>query len=202
MSNIALDDFIGSYRDELIRRCQAKVASRVSPPDKTDSHHGVPLFLDQLCEQLREGSSPTDEIGDSAKQHGRDLLKQGYTIDQVVHDYGDICQSITDLAVELRAPIGADDFRTLNACLDNAIAGAVTEFTLEQSVARDKRTADVNTLLEGAIFAFRVIRDGDVGVGGSTGALVERNLTAVYDALNARPPEREQEETVTSTQVV
>jgi hypothetical protein len=162
----------------------------------------VPLFLDQLREQLRDGSSESDEIGDSAKKHGHDLLLQGFTIDQVVHDYGDVCQSITEIAVELSAPISTDDFRTLNRCLDNAIAGAVTEFTLEQGVTRDKRSAEVNGLLEGAIFAFRVIRDGDVGVGGSTGALVERNLTAVYDALNARPLEAEQEETLTSTPAV
>ena len=38
-----------------------------------------------------------------------------------------ICQSVTELAVELDAPIGTDDFRTLNRCLDDAIAGAVTE---------------------------------------------------------------------------
>jgi hypothetical protein len=31
-----------------------------------------------------------------------------------VHEYGDVCQSITDLAVELGAPISTDDFRTLN----------------------------------------------------------------------------------------
>jgi hypothetical protein len=200
MANIALEDFIGTNRDELIRRCEAKVVSRVSPPDKAATRHGVPLFLNQLCEQLRDGSSESDDITDSAKKHGHDLLKQGFTIEQVVHDYGDVCQSITGLAVELAALISTDDFRTLNRCLDTAIAGAVTEFTREQGITRDIRSAEVNTLLEGAIFAFRVIRDGAVGVGGSTGALVERNLTVVYDALNARPPEPEpeQEETRTS----
>ena len=105
MATIALEDFVGTYRDELIRRCHAKVTSRVPPPDIADSHYGVPLFLNQLREQLRDGSSESDEIGDSAKKHGHDLLKQGFTIEQVVHDYGDVCQSITDLAVELGAPI-------------------------------------------------------------------------------------------------
>ena len=189
MANIALEDFIGEYRDELIHRCEAKVDSRVSPPDKADSHYGVPLFLDQLREQLRDGAQESEEISDSAKKHGHDLLKQGFTIDQVVHDYGDVCQSITDLAVELGAPISTDDFRTLNRCLDNAIAGAVTEFTREQGVTRSKRSTELNTLIEGAVFAFRIIRAGDVGVGGTTGAVVERNLMAIYNALNARPPE-------------
>ena len=52
---------------------------------------------------------------------------------QVVHDYGDVCQSVTDLAVEVNAPISTDDFRTLNRCLDEAIAGAVTEYGREQN---------------------------------------------------------------------
>ena len=108
----------------------------------------------------RWSRSQSEDIGDSAKKHGHDLLKQGFTIDQVVHDYGDVCQSITELAVELGAPISTDDFRTLNRCLDNAIAGAVTEFTLEQGVTRDKQSAELHNLTEAAIFAFRAIRAG------------------------------------------
>lgn len=41
-----------------------------------------------------------------------------------MHDYGDACQSVTEIAVETHAPIDADDFRTLNRCLDDAIADA------------------------------------------------------------------------------
>ena len=52
---------------------------------------------------------------------------------QVVHDYGDVCQAITELAVEMNAPISTDDFRMLNRCLDDAIAGAVTEYGREQN---------------------------------------------------------------------
>src|SRR5688572_13816061 len=191
MANIALEDFIGEYRDELIRRCRAKVRSRV-PPEKAESHHGVPLFLDQLCEQLRDGAEESEGISDSAKKHGHDLLLQGFTIDQVVHDYGDVCQSITDLAVELAAPIGTDDFRTLNRCLDNAIAGAVTEFTGAQGTTRDKQFAELHELTDVAISAFRIIRAGSVGVGGSTGAVVERSLLALRAGLTARSPEPKQ----------
>ena len=46
---------------------------------------------------------------------------------QVVHDYGDICQAITELALELKAPITVKEFHTLNRCLDTAIAEACTE---------------------------------------------------------------------------
>ena len=116
-------------------------------------------------------------------EHGHELLLQKFTVSQVVHDYGDVCQSITDLAVELAAPISMDDFRTLNRCLDDAIAGAVTEFAREQDVTREGEADKLENLTNGAITAFEVLRTGNVGVAGSTGAVVLRNLVAIRAAL-------------------
>jgi hypothetical protein len=188
MANATLSEFIGNNRDELIGRCRAKVAKRsVPPPTEAEINHGVPLFLDQVCEELRHGRSKTHDISKSAMEHGHDLLLQKFTISQVVHDYGDVCQSITDLAIELAAPISADDFRTLNRCLDDAIAGAVTEFAHEQDLTRDGKSQKLETLANAAITAFEVLRTGNVGVGGSTGTLVHRNLMALRAALVAVP---------------
>jgi len=185
MATARLQDFIDENRDELIGRCRAKVARRSSPPTTEDEiTHGVPLFLEQLCEELRYGQSQTGEIVTSAMRHGHELLLQKFTISQVVHDYGDICQSITDLAGELAAPISVDDFRTLNRCLDDAIAGAVTQFAREQDVQRDGDADRLKNLISTAITAFEVLRAGNVGVGGSTGAVVHRNLIAIRDALD------------------
>ena len=71
-------------------------------------------------------------MGVTATAHGKDLLTLGYSVDQVVHDYGDLCQAITDLAFERDAPFATSEFRTLNRCLDNAIADAVTEFSFQR----------------------------------------------------------------------
>jgi hypothetical protein len=120
-----LHDFITENRDEIITRCRAKVATRsVPPPTNAEIDHGVPVFLDQLRNALRLGETTSPEISRSAIKHGHELLVQGFTVSQVVHDYGDVCQAITELAVELNAPISTDDFRTLNRCLDDAIAAA------------------------------------------------------------------------------
>jgi hypothetical protein len=102
------------------------------PPTDAEIDHGVPAFLDQLVDVLRLGERSSPEIRRTALLHGHDLLEQGLTVSQVVHDYGDVCQSITDLAVELKAPIASGDFRTLNACLDDAIAVAVTQYARER----------------------------------------------------------------------
>jgi hypothetical protein len=180
MPNVALQEFIGINRDELIRRCRSKVAIRSSPPPtEAEIAHGVPLFLAQLVEELRDGPSETDEITQAAVKHGHELLLQGFTVGQVVHDYGDVCQSVTDLAVELSAPISTNDFRTLNRCLDNAIAGAVTEFASGQDATRDGESQELRNLINTAIIAFEVLQTGSVGIGGSTGAVVHRNLLAI-----------------------
>ena len=164
-------------------------ARSVPPPSDVEIDHGVPVFLDQLRNALRFGGM-TPEIGQSALRHGHDLLLQGCTVSQVVHDYGDICQSITDLAVEMEAPISTDDFRTLNRCLDDAIAGAVTEYGRERNQSSiDGESArgserlgffihEMRNLISTASYAFEVLRTGNVGVGGSTGKVLQRSLAA------------------------
>jgi hypothetical protein len=127
-----LHDFITRYRNELIERTRAKVALRTAPRATTHELNGIPLFLTQLAAILEKESAQDSgdgsEMGLSATQHGGDLLKEGFSIAQVVHNYGDLCQAVTELALELRLPLGIEDFHTLNRCLDNAIANAVTEY--------------------------------------------------------------------------
>lgn len=188
METVPLYDFVEANRDELIRRCKAKVAERVGPAaGEAENDHGVPLFLEQLCQELRQGPSKTRDIRESAMAHGHDLLLQEFTISEVVHNYGDICQSVTDLAVELAANITTADFRTMNRCLDDAIAGAVTQFAREQDATREGETYKLGNLTNAAIAAFEVLRTGKVGVGGSTGEVVHRNLMALRDALTVAP---------------
>ena len=87
-----LHEFVTVNRDEIISRCRAKVASRsIPPPTAAEIDHGVPLFLGQLADALRLGLSSSPEIGRSAILHGHDLLIRGFSVSQVVHDYGDVC---------------------------------------------------------------------------------------------------------------
>jgi hypothetical protein len=188
MANPNLLEFIGGNRDELIGRCRVKVGKRASPaPTEAEIDHGVPLFLDQLCDVLRHEPGTNYDISESAAQHGHDLLVRGFTVSQVVHDYGDVCQSVTDLAVETNAPISTEDFRTLNRCLDDAIAGAVTEYASAQEGTPVGGTNELRNLAHTAMIAFEVLQAENVGIGGSTGAVVYRSLKAIC-ALVDRPP--------------
>lgn len=192
-----LQEFIELNRDEIIKRCRSKVATRSLPlPTKAEIDHGVPLFLDQLVAALRNGGDRTNpDIATSALLHGGDMLRQGFTVSQVVHDYGDICQSVTELALELHAPIATDDFRTLNRCLDEAIAGAVTTFQRESQESSDIRTRERNNervgflvhelrnLINTATVAFEVLQTGSVGITGNTGAVLKRSLEGLRELI-------------------
>jgi signal transduction histidine kinase len=190
-----LHEFVTENREELIRRCRAKVEMRsVPPPTPAELEYGVPCFLDQLVDALQHHLSPNSEIGRSAARHGHDLKRQGFTVSQVVHDYGDVCQSITDLALQLNAPINVEDFRTLNRCLDDAIASAVTEYGRGNQPAVDTEGArehdragflahEMRNLVGTATVAFEVLRTGNVGVGGSTGDVLKRSLAALGDLI-------------------
>ena len=211
-----LHEFLTTNRLSLIGRCAVKVAQRQAPKaTKKELEHGIPLFLDQLIKTLeleqtpnpmqsRKVSGPsgggglhTSEMGKAAGQHGRELMKGGFTVDQVVHDYGDLCQAITDLAFELKTPIEIDEFRTLNRCLDNGIADAVTEFNLQRDfrvegknvAALNKRLGifahELRNHLNCATLALLAVKSGNVGLAGATGAILENSLAGMRNLINS-----------------
>jgi hypothetical protein len=140
-----LHEFLTSNRALLIDRCRLMVSGRSDPKtSEPELAHGIPIFLDQLINALtfEKTSHPKDKpitahnargevvsvVGTTAALHGYDLFLEGFTIEQVVRDYGDVCQAVTKLAIETGVPISVEEFRTFNLCIDNAIAGAVTEY--------------------------------------------------------------------------
>src|SRR5687767_6254700 len=140
-----LHEFLTLHRDEIIARTREKVATRMAPrPTEAELEHGVPLFLDQLAETLRReeetaARTTSEDMVRSAALYGGELREAGFTVGQVVHGYGDVCQAVTALAMELELPISADEFKTLNRCLDEAIAHAVTEFARGHDVSASER---------------------------------------------------------------
>jgi len=141
-----LHEFVTSHRDELANRCRARVSERGSPSvAAAELQHGVPLVLEQLVRALRrEEENPpaqrgrnyrpsrntpaTVEVSRTAALHGKELREQGYTAGQVVQDYADISQAITELTTECHAPVTVEELQSLNRFLDSAIADAVASY--------------------------------------------------------------------------
>jgi signal transduction histidine kinase len=207
--------FLSNNRAELILRCKDKVSARPQRAATQEQlSNGVPMFLEQLTRTLEaeeagrrdhsfqiSGASGGDglalsEIGVSAIAHGASLLGLGYTVDQVVHDYGDLCQAITDLAFERDAPFAVDEFRTLNRCLDNAIADAVLEFSSQRDVRVLERHNDetrervgflvheLRNVVSTASLAISALELGNMNMGGATGAVLKRSMSSLTVLIN------------------
>lgn len=176
--------------------------------------NGVPLFLEQLIRTLIAEDAGIDdvavrvsgpsggdslalsEIGVAAAAHGKALLALGFTVDQVVHDYGDLCQAITELAHERDAPFEVEEFRTLNRCLDNAIADAVSEFSSQRETAIAERLSseaneklgflvhELRNALQMANLAVRALEIGGLPLTGATGAVLKRGLASMRSLID------------------
>ena len=191
-----LQEFIIAHRGEIELRVGQRVMARmahVNPASRPEQ--GVPVLITQIVEALAEAStlrvlraeSPTTVINDSAALHGQQLLRDGFTVTQVVNGYGDLCQVVTQLAGEFNAVISARDFHVFNRCLDEAIAGAVTAFASqrERDLAYEgtERVGvlahEMRNLLNTMSLSFAIIREGKVGLSGSTGAMLARSMAGL-----------------------
>jgi signal transduction histidine kinase len=190
-----LRKFIATNREQILDLARVRVTAR-SGAAATDRTQGLPVFLDQLGEALRKASSHETldhtEIQVSAHQHGHNLFHDGLTVDQVVHDYGDLCQVITGLANEQKLEVPVQEFQTLNLCLDDAIAGAVTAYSQDREGATTAvgterlgvLAHEMRNLLNAAILSFESIRRGIVSPGGSTGAIHARSLVRLNTLID------------------
>ena len=190
--------FIRDNRAELIRMARERLRARLAPRATTEElETGVPLFLNQFCDVLAatapEGRVPaTPAINASAAAHGKESLRRGFTVAQVVQDYGDICQTVTELADQRGVAVGPNDFHLLNLCLDNAVAQAVTEYSRQRDVSR--ATAEVErlgflahelrNLISTATMAFQILEAGSVAINGNTGGLLKRSLQGLRELVD------------------
>jgi hypothetical protein len=203
---MSLQEFVATNHERLVSMTREKVAKRNKnrQTSELETKHGVHLFLDELREALdaeakrepehkAEADPPTNpNIAKTAALNGRDLLGLGFSVDEVVHEYGDVCQAVTELAFELDAPISVEDFHTLNRCLDNAIAAAVTAWTGDShtdAASKDGQRASkdekLRRLVSGSITVFELLRTGKVAAGGTTGTVLGQNLGNMRAILDA-----------------
>jgi signal transduction histidine kinase len=193
-----LHEFIVQNRSQIIERARVRVAGRT--PGATvpaELEHGVSLFLTQLVAALAPldapdvrqalGAAHSKRISDSAAQHGHELLRNGFTVAQVVLVYGDVSQVVNELASEARAQIRAEDFQLFSRCLDDAMAGAVTAYgeLRERDLAYEGTERlgvlahELRNLLNTATLSFALLKEGRVALNGSIGAMHARSLSGL-----------------------
>jgi hypothetical protein len=213
-----LHEFLAANRQELIRRCVRKASKRDLPRvASSELEHGIPLFVGQLvtalrCEQADPVRRHSDLDSDASKAvsaessrtaalHGKALLEEGYSVDQLVHGYGDVRQSVTELAKEKNALITVEEFHTLNRLLDNAIADAVVAYGRHRDQSMDTRgdqslhdrmgtlAEEQRQLLNTALKALDALKLGNIGLMGATGSLLQDSLVQLRDLIDKSLPQ-------------
>ncbi|HAM36170.1 MAG TPA: sensor histidine kinase [Elusimicrobia bacterium] len=189
-----LYDFLSNHRKAILALTRAKTeAISEARPSSEVLERGLPVFYERLIAALRaEGGVPSGADLLSTSEHGKELFRLGYTVSQVVHGYGVICQAITETAQTVGAGFGAREFSVLNLCLDKAIAEAVMEFekarAVQSGVDELKRLGflahELRNALSSASLAYCLIKQGTVAVQGSTGGVLERNLNRMRDLID------------------
>jgi signal transduction histidine kinase len=191
-----LHAFILAHRDDVIRRARdRRLASRYLPPSPEELAIGIPLFVDELIAVVGHAGTPgpsSDTMARSAAEEGERMLRGGFTIGQVVHAYGDICQAITQAVAASDATLPAEDYRLLNACLDDAVAVAVTSFEhARESTTRARTTEalgylahELRNALTTAVFSADALRTGRVPTTGKVSDVLHASLLRLRDLVD------------------
>jgi signal transduction histidine kinase len=193
---LTLFNLLTERRQEILEKCQTMTAEAMGSRTTTYLlERGLPTLYEELIEVLRTSLSDdshetrkrvvSDTItAGASRQHARESFRLGYTVSQLVHGYGCICQGITDFANEEGFPISISEFSQLNMCLDVAIAQAVSEFEEVSLETADQAEAlrlgslahEMRNYLTSAIMAHELIRSGGVGGAGATGGILTAAL--------------------------
>jgi signal transduction histidine kinase len=180
-----LHEFLSANRVAIVERTRAKLRAREGGSAREEELAGsISLFLDRLIDALRPSQPSGSAVAERAAERGRELLNRGFTVAQVLHEYGDLCEAITELGIVANVPVSASDFHLFNQCFHGAVGGAMNESTRgrDRSVADEGRARledlshELRDTLGAAAISFEVIKKGNVGLRGSTAALHDRSL--------------------------
>jgi hypothetical protein len=200
--SMSLERFLVDNRTKLIKRIRAQVTTRSSPqPSEAEMDHGVFLFLSQLAMVLRQEQRDSAQNGAAdhsanahterrATLHGQNLRKCGFTIEHLVHAHRDVCRAVTEWPGGEGATLTFAEFHTLDRCLDDAIAGAVSLWSEERDTSRQQAEEErdslreFSSLLGTAIVSFDTLQAGRVGSGGTTAAVFRNCLVEMRFLLD------------------
>lgn len=187
--------------EEILNRCRESVMDALGDGDQLKE--GLPALYGELVEVMRISHESDalearqrfvwDTVTErSSREQAERFFGMGFSVSQLVHGYGAICQGVIEYAHAVEAKITAMEFGQLNFCLDVAIAQSVTAY--QKLTVRDVQRAstvrlgetvhELRNALTGAILAHEMIRSGDVGAKGATSHALthaHRRMTDIID---------------------
>jgi signal transduction histidine kinase len=190
-----LADVVRERRAEVLEYAGKRLAHVTRASPEIESREYLSLLLDLVVADLSDAAQKADDdvdIAASAGHYGRALERIGADMPRVVHAFGVICDSISEIAVRAGVMVAPSDWQKLNRALDLGIAQAIAAY---EAVRIDQRRAsaaelgsvahELRNALAAASVAFEVVKRGRVGVHGRTADILTRNLKAAATLSNA-----------------
>jgi PAS domain S-box-containing protein len=149
----ALADLLTTRREDILQRFERSVRVHLPTEQLTRSAiiDTIPELLDEVLKLLHGlsggGTSPTDRslVSQRVEQHRAQRHAIGYSVTQLVHEYGLLRDGILELLEETGGVLDMAEQRAFHRCLDLAMTDTVTESSLrrdeERRAAEEERTA-------------------------------------------------------------
>lgn len=193
---MTLGPFLAGNRAALVARWRARASQRVSGTRPRTGKTELVAFLDEMVNTPRVDQASPPVLESTAGQHGRAMQEQGFSVEDVVHDYADLRQAIADLAAENEGIVSVAEFGALGRRIDNAVAVAVGQFcTQRDATVGDEHTQDLNhrlgvfahglrNFVTTATLAAHISRTGTAGLTGPSGQILDRSLKGLSQLVD------------------
>jgi signal transduction histidine kinase len=193
-----LAECLTRQRAEILERWTRRVVSDLDGGDlsrvKLLDH--MPAFIDDIVECLARRPSPdTDGVArsENAPEHGRERLRIGFDVDEVVREYGILGDVVLQVVEASGIELRPRDVRVFHAMLNRGAADAVQAYVHRRDEETQRQSArhrsfiahELRTPLGSASTALAVLRHGTLGASDNEAvALIGRNLGVLRDLID------------------
>lgn len=197
---MVLHELISAKRDDILARWKLQVRGTLAPeaiPTIELVNH-LPRFLDEIQAALRDDAGlksvgPTPEESTTAKGHGEQRLRLGFSLDSVVREYGALRDAIMGTAKDEKVQISSRDFQVLSDCVITGIAHAVSEYSHQRDAELLRQANEhfafiaheLRNPLSSAMIAFDLLRQRQqLPEDNRTVGALERGLQQTSELIN------------------
>ncbi len=139
-----LHDTLATHRDQVIRTwvslVQGTIAPEAMPTMELVDH--VPKFLDEVVADLRaaagESAAGGSAPGETARGHGEQRLRLGFSLDAVVREYGALRDAIIATAFTAEVVPSFDELQCVFSSTITGIARAVSEYSRQRDAEQQR----------------------------------------------------------------
>jgi signal transduction histidine kinase len=193
----SLHELLSDHRAEVLERWTRQVVSRIDGEDlsKVELLDHMPEFLDEIVGCLR-AAPHVDPMGvaqsDKGAEHGRQRLRVGFDVDEVVREYGVLADVILEVAEAAGTPLDPREVRVFQAQLSVGAAAAVAAYVerrddeVRRQAARHRSfiAHELRTPLGTATTALTILRQRHGDAASVEVALLQRNLGKLRELID------------------